>query len=257
MQIDNEVYNRLGTAWWDDDNPLNMLHGSMTPGRFAYFRDVLADLGRDPRRMRAVDIGCGGGFMAEEFARLGCVMTGIDLSPVSIDTARRHATSVGLGIDYLVGSADQLPFDEEAFDLAYCCDVLEHLPDLDRAIGEAARVLKPGGLYLFDTINQTFMSRLLIIKVMQEWRSTRVFDSAVHVWDMFIKPADLTATLTRHGLTLGETVGLGPRAPIPRVLVDFLRARRGRISYGELSRRFDAGRTKDTRVSYMGYATKA
>jgi 2-polyprenyl-6-hydroxyphenyl methylase / 3-demethylubiquinone-9 3-methyltransferase len=62
--------------------------------------------------------------------------------------------------------------------------------------------------------------------------------------------------MTRHELELGEIVRLGPRAPIPRVLVDFLCARRGRISYGELSRRFDAGQIKDTRISYVGYATK-
>ena len=66
MPIDNDVYNRDGEGWWEEDNPLNILHGSITPGRFAYFREVLTDrLGPDLRDLRALDIGCGGGFLAE------------------------------------------------------------------------------------------------------------------------------------------------------------------------------------------------
>ncbi len=95
MAIDNEVYNRLGETWWDENNPLNLLHGSMTPGRFSYFRDVLAQLGRDPAGLRALDIGCGGGFLAEEFARLGCQVVGIDPSPVSIRHRSRSTLHAG------------------------------------------------------------------------------------------------------------------------------------------------------------------
>jgi 2-polyprenyl-6-hydroxyphenyl methylase/3-demethylubiquinone-9 3-methyltransferase len=73
MPIDNEAYDREGDGWWEEDNPLNILHGSLTPGRFAYFREVLRDrLSLDVAGFRALDIGCGGGFLAEEFARLGC-----------------------------------------------------------------------------------------------------------------------------------------------------------------------------------------
>jgi 2-polyprenyl-6-hydroxyphenyl methylase / 3-demethylubiquinone-9 3-methyltransferase len=257
MAIDNEVYNRLGGTWWDEDNPLNMLHGSMTPGRFGYFRDTLARLGRDPAGLRALDIGCGGGFLAEEFDRLGCRVTGVDPSAVSIETARRHAAETGRRIDYLVGSGEQLPVDDASFDLVYCCDVLEHVSDLDRVIAETARVLRPGGTYFFDTINRTTASKILVIKVMQEWRATRIIDTTLHVWDMFITPAELTATMRRHGLEPGEITGLGPRTAKARLLLDFVRAKRGRISYGELSRRMDAGPVKDTSASYMGYATRA
>ena len=255
MEIDNEVYNRLGATWWEESNPLNMLHGSITPGRFEYFRDVLVRLGRDLPGMHTLDVGCGGGFMAERFARLGCRVAGVDLSPVSIEAARHHARSGGLDIDYRVGSADRLPFADHTFDLTYCCDVLEHLPDVQRAITEAARVLKPGGVYLFDTVNRTRFSRLLAIKALQEWRFTKVFDSPVHVWEMFIRPADLGAMLRRAGLVPGEVVGLGPRIAAPRIVRALVQARRGRITYGELSRRLNVGRIKNTRMSYMGYAT--
>ena len=100
MPIDNEVYNREGEGWWEEDNPLNVLHGSMTPGRFAYFREILTNrLRLDPGDLRALDIGCGGGFLAEEFACLGYQGSGwillwcrsrrhvtTPLSPVSMST---------------------------------------------------------------------------------------------------------------------------------------------------------------------------
>jgi 2-polyprenyl-6-hydroxyphenyl methylase/3-demethylubiquinone-9 3-methyltransferase len=256
MPIDNDVYDRLGGSWWDESSPLFLLHG-ITPGRFAYFREVLARQRAIPASgLRALDIGCGGGFLAEEFAALGCQVTGIDPSPPSIAAARAHAASRGLRIDYLIGPGEQLPVPDSAYDLAYCCDVLEHVSDVDRVISETARVLKPGGLYLFDTINRTAKSKLLTIKLMQDWPLTRVVDAAIHDWDMFIKPAELAGLLGRHGLTTGEITGLGPRASVPAMLGGFIAARRGRITYGEFSRRLDIGQVASTAISYMGFAVK-
>ena len=256
--IDNDVYDRLGGSWWDETSPLNLLHGSITPGRLAYFRGVLArHCGTRAAGLRVLDIGCGGGFLAEELAALGCRVTGVDPSPASIGAARTHAAGQGLRIDYRVGTAEELPAPDAAFDVACCCDVLEHVPDVDRVISETARVLQPGGLYLFDTINRTRTSKLLAIKAMQQWPLTRLTDVAFHDWDMFITPAELTAVLERHGLTPGETTGLGTRAAPLTVLSTLARARLGRITYGELSRRLDIGQVSSTAVSYMGYAAKA
>ncbi|TCO21111.1 3-demethylubiquinone-9 3-methyltransferase [Kribbella steppae] len=257
MGIDNQIYNRLGESWWDEANPLNMLQGSFTPGRFAYFRAVLERTGPDPAGLRALDIGCGGGFMAEEFARLGCRVVGIDPSPVSIKTARQHADASALPIKYAVATGERLPLDNESFDIAYCCDVLEHVSNLDLVIKETARVLKPGGIYLFDTINRTTASKVLAIKVMQDWRLTRIVDTQLHSWEMFVKPTELEETLRRHALRLGEVTGLGPRSNKASLLWNFFQARRGRITFGQLSRLMDVGQVKDTAVSYMGYAVKA
>jgi 2-polyprenyl-6-hydroxyphenyl methylase/3-demethylubiquinone-9 3-methyltransferase len=256
LPIDNDVYNRMGEGWWEEENPLNILHGSITPGRFAYFRQVLTRLSLDPGGLRALDIGCGGGFLAEEFARLGCQVVGVDPSEVSIETARRHAATTALDVDYRVGSGERLPVADGEFDLAYCCDVLEHVADLNAVIGETARAVKPAGIFLFDTINRTLASKLLAIKVMQEWRFTRFIDSAVHEWAMFIKPEELVVILGRHGFRIGEIVGLGPRSTKPLVLLNFMKASRGMISYGELSRRLEAGQVKNTSLSYMGFATR-
>jgi 2-polyprenyl-6-hydroxyphenyl methylase/3-demethylubiquinone-9 3-methyltransferase len=260
VPIDNDVYDRLGESWWDETSPLNVLHGSITPGRFAYFRDVLARQPgagpAGPAGLRALDIGCGGGFLAEEFAALGCRVTGVDPSQVSISAARAHAAGRGLRIDYRVGAGEELPVPDAAFDVACCCDVLEHVSDLDRVISETARALRPGGLYLFDTLNRTLKSKLLAIKVMQQWPLTRLTDVAIHDWDMFITPAELAAILERHGLAPGETTGLGARAKPLAAVRSLASARLGRITYGELSRRLDVGQVSSTAVSYMGFATK-
>jgi len=192
--VDNGVYDRLGGSWWDETSLLNVLHGSVTPGRFAYFRDVLArQFGAGAAGLRVLDIGCGGGFLAEEFAALGCRVTGVDPSPASINAARAHGAGRGLLIDYRVGVGEELPVPDAAFGVACCCDVLEHVSDVDRVISETARVLEPGGLYLFDTINRTRTSKLLAIKAAQQWRLTRLTDVAFHDWDMFITPAELAA----------------------------------------------------------------
>ena len=257
MPIDNDLYNRMGEGWWEEENPLNILHGSITPGRFGYFCEVLTNrLGLDPGDLRALDIGCGGRVPGRRVRALGCQVVGVDPSAVSIETARRHAAATGLDVDYRVGTGEQLPVADGEFDLAYCCDVLEHVSDLDAVISETARVLKPEGIFLFDTINRTLASKLIVIKVMQEWRLTRFIDAALHEWAMFIKPEELVVILGRHGLRIGEIVGLGPRSRKPLVLLNFIKANRGRISYGELSRRLDAGQVKNTRISYMGFATK-
>ena len=139
----DDMYNREGESWWQEDNPLNVLHGSMTPGRFAYFRKVLTNrLGLDLEDLHALDIGCSGGFLAEEFARRGCRVVGVDPSAVSIETARRHAALSGLDVDYRVGFGERLPVADGEFDLTYCCDVLEHVSDLGAVISETARALK-------------------------------------------------------------------------------------------------------------------
>ncbi len=256
MAIDNDVYNREAHGWWHEDNPLNMLHGSVTPARFAYFHEVLTRrLGIELPGLKVLDVGCGGGFLAEEFARLGCRVIGVDPSAASLETARAHAEANGLDIDYRVGIGEQLPVPDNDFHLVYCCDVLEHVTDLDAVIRETSRALRPGGVYCFDTVNRTVRSKLLAIKIMQEWRMTRLLDTSLHEWSMFIKPRELDALLSRHGLQMQDMVGLAPRTKNPAaILGGFVLARRGQITYAELSRRLDFGPVRSKSMSYMGYA---
>lgn len=257
MPVDNQLYDRLAGTWWTEDSVLSLLRTSLNPARFGYMRRVLVDrLGIDARGRTALDVGSGGGLLAEEFAGLGFRVTGIDPSAQSVEAARAHAAQHALGIEYTVGAGEQLPFADGSFDIAYCCDVLEHVDDLDRVLAETSRVLKPGGVYLYDTINRTRRSRLVVIKVMQEWRSTALMEPNLHDWDMFIKPAELEAALARAGLDHRDTVGMGPaRNPLAMVL-DMRRRARGDMTYGQFGARNKFRETRDTSLLYAGYAVK-
>lgn len=256
MAVDNDVYNQQG-AWWDDNHPFGLLM-SYTPARFGYFSGLLTGhLGIDLAGLRVLDVGCGGGVLAEAFAGVGCQVTGVDPSLPSLEAAAKHAAASGLGIHYQRAFAEELPFPDAGFDVVYCCDVLEHVSDLDKVIGEAARVLKPGGYYLYDTINRTLRSKLAMIKVAQDWPGLRFVPADLHDWNSFIKPADLHRVLLGHGLANEDLVGLGPGCG-PLKMFRLLRERaRGRITYGELGRRLDLKVVADTSVMYAGYARKS
>jgi 2-polyprenyl-6-hydroxyphenyl methylase / 3-demethylubiquinone-9 3-methyltransferase len=251
--IDNEIYDRLGDTWWDDHNPLAALHGSMTTGRMRYFRQVLGRAGVTSGA--ALDVGSGGGFLAEEFARIGFGVTGVEPSAVSVRTARAHARAGGLAIAYRVGRAERLPVPDQSFDVVYCCDVLEHLDDVGRALDEITRALKPGGVFLFDTPNRTFASRLAT-DLVQRWRPTRLIDVPAHDWSMFLRPNELTDLARRRDLHVREIVGLGPRARTRTLLAAARNLRRGDANFRAASERVDMGQTRSTRLFYMGYAVR-
>ena len=258
MPVDNDVYERLGDSWWDETSPLSLLHGSVTPGRFAYFREVLTKRsGAAPGGLTVLDIGCGGGFLAEQFAALGCHVTGVDPSPASIGTARAHAAARGLRIDYRVGAGEELPVQDAAFDVACCCDVLEHVADVDRVISETARVLKPGGLYLFDTVNRTRLSRLVMIKLCQDWSRTGWMPRDLHDWSRFITPDELRSAAAGAGLAIREITGMAPGIQPPQLYLLLRQLKKARIDHAEFGRRSEFVLTPDLRVTYIGYATKA
>ncbi|QIS22133.1 bifunctional 2-polyprenyl-6-hydroxyphenol methylase/3-demethylubiquinol 3-O-methyltransferase UbiG [Nocardia terpenica] len=256
MAVDNEVYNEPG-AWWDDRHPFGLLM-AYTPARFGYFKGLLTGLlGLELEELRVLDVGCGGGVLAEAFAGAGCAVTGVDPSQPSLDAARAHARDSGRAIRYQPASAEELPFPDASFDVVYCCDVLEHVSDLNAAIGEAARVLKPGGYYLYDTINRTLRSKLIMIKMAQEWPGFRFVPADLHDWNKFIKPSELLETFRRNGLDNLDLVGLGPgRGPFETFKLLRRRAR-GEITYGELGRQLDLKVVSDISVMYAGYAQKS
>lgn len=255
MAVDNDLYDTL--PWWDDDQPFATLE-AFTPARFAYFHDVLTTrLRMELKGLRVLDVGCGGGLLAEHFSRTGAQITGVDPSGPSLEAARAHAREQQLKIEYRQGTAEELPFPDGSFDLVYCCDTLEHVTSTDRAVAEAVRVLRPGGHYLYDTINRTFRSKLAMIKMAQEWKSVCFAPRDLHDWNSFIKPAELYALFRKHGLDNRETVGFASQRPQLELLKDMRRRARGEITYGELGRRFGLGvHPKDTSVIYAGYAKK-
>lgn len=254
QRVDNAIYDRMPGAWWSDDSFMALLRNAVNPPRFAYFREVLGErFARKPEALSVLDVGCGGGLLSERFAGLGCAVTGIDQSLPTLAAAREHARGAGLAIDYRRGDAQALPFAAAQFDIVCCCDVLEHVDDVDRVVGEIARVMKPGGVFFFDTINRTWRSRFLAIKLAQDWAPIRFMPRNLHVWAQFIRPHELAASLTRHGLPVHEFAGLSP-ALNPLSALAFLRMKLGRISFGELGHAVVLAKSRDLSLSYMGFA---
>ena len=138
-----------------------------------------------------------------------------------------------------------------------CCDVLEHVDEADRVVAEIARVMKPGGVFFFDTINRTWRSKLLAIKLAQDWALTRVVPRNVHVWEKFIRPQELAASLERHGLPAHEFAGLSPRMNPFKALASLVRLKLGRISFGQMGHNFVLAKSSDLSLSYMGYAARS
>jgi 2-polyprenyl-6-hydroxyphenyl methylase/3-demethylubiquinone-9 3-methyltransferase len=197
-QIDNDLYNEQADIWWDENGSMHLLKSSVNPVRAGYFRRVLDEVFKfESRGWQALDVGCGGGLLAEEFAGMGFRVTGIDPSEQSLATARKHAQSVGLAIDYRHGAGETIQFADDTFPIVYCCDVLEHVRDLPKVIREIYRVTKPGGIFFFDTLNRTFVSKLVAIKIFQEWQSTAFMPPRLHEWRMFIRPDELRRLLVR------------------------------------------------------------
>jgi len=249
------MYSELADSWWDENGTLHLLKVMVNPWRVPYFADALKEhFGADLSRVRLLDIGCGGGVLAEEFARLGCQVTGIDISDESLAVARAHAQTEGLSIAYQAGSAAQLPFDESSFEVVSCCDALEHIPEWRQVITEVRRVLKPEDLFLFDTINRTQKSKVNFIFGLQDFSYTKLFPKDTHVWEMFITPEELTAALERNGLQVqgmrGGTIAGNPLS----TLLEVRRHKRGEINVAELGHRLELELSDDLSLNYLGYA---
>lgn len=255
--IDNGIYDRLADGWWHDHGFLNLLRSTLNPWRVPYFTRALKAAGIDPRVSRALDVGCGGGLLAEEIAAMGFRVVGIDPSARSLDVARAHAAERRLPIEYQLGRGDDLPFGAATFDAVFCCDVLEHIAQWDVAVAEMARVLRSGGVLLYDTINRTFASKIRSIKIAQDWKWTRYAPPNTHVWEMFITPGELVASFGRHGLTSRGMSGTAPKGNPIRALRLTRQFRSGRISSAEFGRLMEMTEGPVLSGSYMGYAVKS
>ncbi|MEM6896761.1 MAG: bifunctional 2-polyprenyl-6-hydroxyphenol methylase/3-demethylubiquinol 3-O-methyltransferase UbiG [Pseudomonadota bacterium] len=228
LRNDLELYDRVARHWWSDEVRWIRTLKNMVPGRLSYFDTLVEWEGR-----KVLDLGCAGGFMAEAIADRGATVTGIDPAADAIAAAMLHGE--GKSITYDVGVGEALPYEDASFDHVVCVDVLEHVQDLGQVCREVARVLKPGGTFLFDTINRTLLARLAVITGAED--VLRLLPKGTHDPAMFIRPAELRAQLTGAGLTMHKITGLGPRGVNGRLDPVF-------------------GRLPFTFVIYMGHATK-
>jgi 2-polyprenyl-6-hydroxyphenyl methylase/3-demethylubiquinone-9 3-methyltransferase len=203
---------RLAADWWDPNGKFKALH-RIGPARLAFLRDEMIRHfggerpGRRPLADLAVlDVGCGGGLIAEPLARLGAQVTGIDAAAASIEAARRHAAGQGLDIEYRAGRVEDLAHEERAFDALVCLEVVEHVPDPAAFLGTCAGLVRPGGLVLLSTINRTLKAYLLAI-IGAEY-VLRWLPVGTHQWERFVTPEELTGHLRAAGLEAPRLKGL-------------------------------------------------
>lgn len=207
-----ERFGSMAARWWDAEGVFRPLH-QLAPARLGFVRDVvtaalgLPGTGLKPLAgVRLIDIGCGGGLVAEPLARLGATVTGIDLAADSIAAARAHAADTGVAVDYRAVSVESVADAGERFDVALCLEVLEHVPDPGAFLANAARVLEPGGVLVASTINRTGKARLLAIVAAEYvlgW-----LPRGTHQWDRFITPDELEAQMRAAGLTPDRREGI-------------------------------------------------
>jgi 2-polyprenyl-6-hydroxyphenyl methylase/3-demethylubiquinone-9 3-methyltransferase len=230
MRNDLSIYDKAADRWWSEEVRWVRNLRNLVPGRLRWF-----DRHIDWRNRDVLDLGCAGGFMAEAMAARGANVTGIDPAADAVEAARRHARDSGMRIVYDVGHGEALPYAAAAFDAVVCVDVLEHVSDLSKVLAEVARVLRPGGLFLFDTINRNPIARLATITMAED--VLRLLPRGTHDPAMFIRPRELRAAMEGAGLQPGPMTGLGPTG------VD----RRLDLTFGPLPL---------TAILYMGLARK-
>ena len=220
-EIDN--FAALSDQWWDQRGPMAPLH-AFTPIRVDYILRAIGrcfpiNAGGQPSKqsvtrpslagLRILDIGCGGGLLAEPMARLGANVTGIDVTAPAIHAAKAHAQTMQLDIDYRVITAEDLAATGAKFDVIYASEVIEHVADRPLFITAIAEMLNPDGVVIVTTINRS-LPALLFAKIALEY-IVRLVPAGTHDPRKFVKPAELRAEFAAAGILLDDMTGFAPR----------------------------------------------
>lgn len=200
----NEIskFNEIAARWWDPEGEFKPLH-LLNPTRLGYISDQLGGLfGR-----HTLDVGCGGGILAESMARAGAKVTGIDMAPDGLNVARLHALEAGVNIDYQQSTAEDFAERHAGeFELVTCMEMLEHVPDPASVVRACAELAAPGATLVFSTINKTAKAYLFAI-VGAEYL-LKLVPRGTHQFDKFIRPSVLMRYIEDAGLELVDATGL-------------------------------------------------
>lgn len=197
-----EKFSALASRWWDPTSEFKPLH-DINPLRLGWISDVAGGL----NNKKVIDVGCGGGILAESMAAQGADVTGIDLADKSLKIARLHSLETGIKVDYQHVSAEEMAaLHSEKFDVVTCMEMLEHVPDPASVIRACAQMVKPGGWVFFSTLNRNPKSFLYAI-VGAEYLLNLV-PKGTHHYDTFIKPSELARSARQSGLQMHELKGL-------------------------------------------------
>ena len=263
--IDNNLYGESAHAatWHSDDTShdlatLKLLNAARIPYIDRAWRSQR--MHGPSREGRYLEVGCGGGIATAALAELGYHMTGVEPATASLEAAREHARRLGVQerMHVVQGDAYDLSmFPAESFDGVLMADVLEHLYDLPTAVSQAWRVLRPGGVLAFDTINRTYASYVFAIALAQE--ALGMVPPRTHDWRLFIKPHELTFLLQSHGFQVDSSHfrGMAPTVRLRNPLQGTMRAvaalREGQPVPMPLS---DFVEVRSLEVNYLGWAQK-
>ncbi len=194
-------FDSLASRWWDTDGDFKSLH-EINPLRLGWIRGHVDLEGR-----QALDIGCGGGILAESMAVAKAVVTGIDMADGPLSVARLHQLESGAKVDYQKMTAEDLAEkDAGKYDVVTCLEMLEHVPDPSQVIRSCAELVRPGGHVFFSTINRNPKSFLFAI-VGAEY-VLKLLPSGTHEYAKFIKPSELENWARQAGLALVESIGM-------------------------------------------------
>lgn len=194
-------FQELASRWWDANSEFKPLH-QINPLRLDWIAQRVSLSGA-----HVIDVGCGGGILAESMALAGAHVTGIDLAKAPLSVARLHAIETGAELEYREISAEALAEQKPAhFDCVTCLEMLEHVPDPASTVAACSALVKPGGRVFFSTINRNPKSWLFAI-VGAEY-VLRLLPRGTHEWQKFIKPSELSAYCRQSDLKVDEIIGL-------------------------------------------------
>ena len=194
-------FDSLASRWWDTEGDFRPLH-EINPLRLDWIRQHVNLAG-----CRAVDIGCGGGILAESMAAANARVTGIDMAEGPLAVARLHQHESGACVDYRHATAEELAASEAGqYDVVTCLEMLEHVPDPSQVINSCAELVRPGGHVFFSTINRNPKSFLFAI-VGAEY-VLKLLPSGTHEYAKFIRPSELEAWARSAGLELQASIGM-------------------------------------------------
>ncbi|CAC9644303.1 3-demethylubiquinol 3-O-methyltransferase (EC 2.1.1.64) @ 2-polyprenyl-6-hydroxyphenyl methylase (EC 2.1.1.222) [uncultured Gammaproteobacteria bacterium] len=193
----------LASRWWDKNSEFKPLH-DINPLRLNYIKEKCGGSLKDKK---ILDVGCGGGILAESLALEGAIVTGIDMAEAGLEVAKLHLLESGLEVDYQKIPVEDFAKDNaQAFDIVTCLEMLEHVPDPSSIIKACSALVKADGQLLFSTLNRNAKSYLFAI-IGAEY-ILKLLPQGTHDWDKFIKPSEMDEWARHSDLTLKSMIGM-------------------------------------------------
>ena len=205
-----EKFSKIAEEWWNPSGKFKPLH-KFNPIRISYIKNniikslKITDKKKPLKKVRILDIGCGGGLLSEPMSRLGAEVTGIDASKKNIEVAKIHAQKNNLKIKYVWGSPDNYKTDTK-FDVILNMEIIEHVEDVNFFLKSCSKLLKKNGIMFVATLNKTLKSYLFAIIGAEYF--LRWLPIGTHDWDKFVKPDDLIDILKKNNFILNELRGM-------------------------------------------------